>query len=164
MPIVPIPVWRKKSARKVKAVRTQVRERTGREATIEEIVTGSGLTAKQIQSLDNDKQIIIPIDSNETGAIQDEIISDVNIEAATVNKMGNRMVQYLVMSMPVRERFILQAYYGFITDASMSLKQIASILNISSERVRQIKMEALDNLKKMLGELDIADITDVLDI
>jgi len=51
----------------------------------------------------------------------------------------------------VQESFIIRAYYGFISEP-LTLRQIAGVLGITPERVRQIKCQALEKLKKYLKQ------------
>jgi RNA polymerase primary sigma factor len=156
--VVSVPIWRKKSARKVQTVQDRLRDTLGREATMEELQEGTGFSANQIQNVINDTHIIIPIDSAPHIAEKSSTESDV------INKTANALITYLIMTLPIRERFIVQAYYGFITDPPMSLKQIATILAISSERVRQIKIESLESLKKLLGVYRVSEIDDIYNL
>lgn len=153
--VVAVPIWRKKSARKVQTVQDQLKEKLGREATYEEIHKETGFSVNQIKDVLQDKHQVVPLDFEPEPDAQDRL------EESTINKSADRLLSYLLMSLPVRERFIVQAYYGFITDEPMSLKNIATVLCISSERVRQIKIEALATLKKLLSEYQIHDLTDI---
>lgn len=47
-----------------------------------------------------------------------------------------------------REREIIIGYFGFNSEVPLSLSEIGERLNITRERVRQLKMRALDKLKK----------------
>lgn len=153
--VVSVPIWRKKSARKVANVQEKLREKLGREAEISEIQQETGFSQNQIKDVLNDQHQIIPIEQD------DAIPSEEDLGTKVMNRSADHMVSYLLSHMPVRERFILQAYYGFITEPPMSLKQIAGILCISSERVRQIKIEALNMLKRSLEGFQITQLDDI---
>ena len=57
--------------------------------------------------------------------------------------------------LPPRDRKVLQLYYGLETGEPMTLNQIAQILGVTRERVRQLRERALEALRN-------ADATDVL--
>ena len=57
--------------------------------------------------------------------------------------------------LPPRDRMVLQLYYGLETGEPMTLNQIAQILGVTRERVRQLRERALEALRN-------ADATDVL--
>lgn len=153
--VVSVPIWRKKSARKVHVTQDKLKEKLGRVATMEEVQTETGFSINQIKDVLSDNHQIIPLD------LEKDIESEEHLEQAVINKTANDLITYLLMHLPIRERFILQAYYGFITDPAMSLKQIANVLHISSERVRQIKIEALALLKRLLEDYRIKDLSDI---
>lgn len=153
--VVSVPIWRKKSARQVQKVQARLKDKLGRDATDQEIKDETGFSVNQIKWVMQDQHSVIPIDSER------DIPSDVNLETSIVNGQGDLILRTVLGHMPVREKFILQAYFGFITDPPMSLKQIASVLGISSERVRQIKIEALETLKRILTEQGIGDLSDL---
>lgn len=62
----------------------------------------------------------------------------------------------------VREQFILRAYYGMMNDEDgLKLKQISTHLGLSSERVRQIKFDALAKLKRWMEHDGVTSYSDV---
>jgi len=156
--VISVPIWRKKSARKVKSIQDKLRLSLGRDATDTEVKDVSGLSVAQIKDVLNDQYSVTSIDDVASVAVADD-----DIGTRVVNQSADQLVSFILMTFPVRERFILQAYYGFVTDPPMSLKQIATILGISSERVRQIKIEALELFKRVLQEYDVTSVGDIYD-
>lgn len=154
--VVSVPIWRKKTARKVKNIQNKLRDELGRDASDVEVQQASGLSLNQIKDVLNDQHSVVPLEGNEA-----ELVAEDSVETQAVNRSADQLINYILMTLPVRERFILQAYYGFITDPAMSLKQVATILNISSERVRQIKIEALATFKKILAEYQVQTVSDM---
>jgi DNA-directed RNA polymerase sigma subunit (sigma70/sigma32) len=55
--------------------------------------------------------------------------------------------------LPAREELILRLHYGLDNETSMQLKEIAKILGISRERVRQLEARALHILRTEIGIL-----------
>ncbi len=155
--VVTIPMWRKKSLRKVRAAREAVRDNTGREATEKEIRTATGLSKQQLAGLAQETYEIVSLDDANTAS------AGIDTEGEVISAMGDRLLRLAISQMPIREAFVCRAYFGFLTDPPMSLKQVASVLGISSERVRQIKMEALTILRRNLESLDINAVDDVYD-
>ena len=63
----------------------------------------------------------------------------------------------------VREQFVLRAYYGLLNNGEgLKLRQIATYLDLSSERIRQIKVAALEKLKKWLTYDGVSCVDDVI--
>lgn len=153
--VVSVPIWRKKSQRKVQTVQEKLREKLGRDASFEEIQEETGFSVNQIKDVLHDKHQMVPLE------YESDIEAESHLERDAINKTADRLVFQIMMHLPIRERFIVQAYYGFITDPPMSLKQIATILNISSERVRQIKIEALSVLRRSLADFAVNNVADI---
>ena len=61
---------------------------------------------------------------------------------------------YLSQLKPL-EKEILEKYFGLNSQSPQSLPTIASMKNISSERVRQIKNKALSRMKKLMKSSDL---------
>lgn len=155
--VVTIPMWRKKSLRKVRAAREKVRDQFGREPTEKEIRKATGLSKQQLAGLAQETYEIVSLEAAAA------VPADSDTEHDVISRMGDRLMRHAISQLPVREAFVLRAYFGFLTDPPMSLKQVASILNISSERVRQIKMEALEQLKRYFEQVDIKGSQDLYD-
>lgn len=153
--VVTIPMWRKKSLRKVRAAREAVRDQHGRDPTEKEIRNATGLSKQQLAGLAQETYEMVPLEA--ASAISD----DTDTERTVMSRMGDRLMQHVISTLPIREAFVCRAYFGFLTDPPMSLKQVASILGISSERVRQIKMEALEVLRRQLEESNISGVGDL---
>lgn len=63
----------------------------------------------------------------------------------------------------VREQFVLRAYYGMLNgEEGIKLRQISSHLGLSSERVRQVKVDALAKLKRWMEHDGVTSCSDVL--
>ena len=66
------------------------------------------------------------------------------------------LVSNLLTNLDEREETIIKLLYGIDYDRSYEINEIAYILDMSSERIRQIKHDVLDKLKKALFEIKIA--------
>jgi RNA polymerase primary sigma factor len=154
--VVTIPMWRKKSLRKVRAARESAMDKHGRAPTEHELKTATGLSTQQLAGLTLETYEMLPLEAAETVSAP-----EMDVEHTVIDGMGDRLVQYLISQLPIRDAFVCRAYFGFLTDPPMSLKQVAAILGISSERVRQIKMEALATLRRYLEHLEVTSASDV---
>jgi len=161
---VPMPTWRKKLYKKLTDIQKEFTETMGREPTAEELAEAAGTTPKQVRSVLTANHSIISINNEDVPKhIQIEIkLTDDDLENLVINNNTAEFLNKILAALPVREQFIVRAYYGLVFDDPLSLKQIASLLGISSERVRQIKVEALDKIKEHLQDYGIDDISDLL--
>ena len=108
----------------------------------------------------------------DTGAAMDsaagsEVPGHIIIHCPPDGEIGQQDAQRLFgrwfRFLTVREQFILRAYYGLLGSGDgLKLRQIASHLSLSSERVRQVKSSALHKLKRWLSYDGIYGADDVL--
>lgn len=77
-----------------------------------------------------------------------------------VNMEARRLVHELLGKMKERHAYVLIAYYGLREEAK-TLREIATKLDVCSERVRQIKIDALEELQRLLRQRRIRKCTDV---
>ena len=75
-----------------------------------------------------------------------------------VEKIFSRWFRFLT----VREQFVLRAYYGLLNGKALKLRQIAQYLDLSSERIRQIKVTALAKLRRWLAYDGVTQLSDVM--
>lgn len=158
--VVTIPMWRKKSLRKLREARDKSQGKLGREPTDEELRAATGLSEQQLRGLQETYEVVALDDEPQTAGLS----TGLDAEKLLAQSLGNKFIHYLISQLPVRDAFVCRAYFGFLTDPPMSLKQVAAILNISSERVRQIKMDALVILRQYLESTGVMGSDDVLDL
>lgn len=110
---------------------------------VDEIQTLMGTAARKI-SLD------APIGSSEELSLMD-IIEDANIKGTdhevTHNESLRNEIYSSLASLKEKQAEVLRMYFGIGGDTPLSLYDISLRLNLSSERIRQIKDEALAQLK-----------------
>jgi RNA polymerase primary sigma factor len=122
-----------------------------REPTTEELAEISDTTIKWIEDLV--KAYSGPV-SLEDSSIEDRPLieyltsSDPRPEMQLMQDSLKNEISNLVKTLKIRESQVLTEYYGLGEDDPKTLEQIGEILNLSSERVRQIKERALQRLRK----------------
>lgn len=72
-------------------------------------------------------------------------------EAVITNNDARQLIYAQLCSLPDRQAFVLIAYFGLREDAK-TLREISRRLGVSSERVRQIKVKALEDLRDRLEQ------------
>lgn len=79
------------------------------------------------------------------------VTSDAQLECDLVNQYGAQMLQtaFTVLGFSGRDRYILLAYFG-ARDDPKTLKQLSHRLGLSGERIRQVKLTLLDQLRTYL--------------
>lgn len=69
-------------------------------------------------------------------------------------------MESLLGQLPTRQRQVLTLYYGMEDGTCHSLEEIGALLEISKERARQIKNQALEKMQKMGTNLGLEDFLD----
>ncbi len=94
-----------------------------------------------------------PIGANDSGKLSDTLASD---SPTPYNDYENKelvmMVREVSKSLNHRESNVIKHYFGLRDNKNLSMGQIGEAVNLSKERVRQIKEEALVKLKVALKE------------
>jgi RNA polymerase primary sigma factor len=148
--LVTMPRWRQKAIRKVKRVNSQYHLQEGRRAEDDEICAEADLSPTQLSRLRRIERLqFSPLDIL-TKASQSSPNDDDRAAFNTTldNEVKQLLSRYLKVLGP-KENFVLRAYFGLVTDP-MSLRQIANVIGVSSERVRQVKVHALTQLRKLI--------------
>lgn len=87
---------------------------------------------------------------------------DERLEKDLVNTYGSDMIQQALVELGFRgrDKYIVLAYFG-VKEEPKNLRQISSRLDLSSERVRQIKKDVLDQLRAYLETREVKVTEDV---
>lgn len=146
--IVSMPLWRQKAIGKLKRANARSEARNGKKASLDELGYVVDLSAVQLQRLQARQVFVVAMEncddhpSNGTGPRA--------AHSVAVDRESRTILGALIRALPtVKEQFIVKAYFGWISDP-MSLRQIANVLGVSSERVRQIKTNSLRRLCRQL--------------
>ena len=82
--------------------------------------------------------------SGSQGDIAEEVVEDDS------SRYDNKVLISLLNFLKPRERYILCSSFGYLDHPVLSLRSLGKKLNLSSERVRQIKLRALNLLKEWM--------------
>ena len=143
-PLVAMPLWRQKAVRKIKRIKSRVEAENGTSASVNELAQEVDLSPTQLERLKVEYFKFTSIDE-----YFNLFSTNGTADAAVINDQGREILEDLLRALSVKEQFVLRAYYGLVTDR-MSLREIADVLGITSERVRQIRMDALGRLRRCL--------------
>jgi len=122
-----------------------------REPTTEEMAEISDTTIKWIEDLV--KSYSGPVSLEDSSAedrplIEYLISNDPRPEMQLMQESLKNEIKNLINKLKDREAHILTEYYGLGEDDPKTLEQIGAQLDLSSERIRQIKERALQRLRK----------------
>ena len=125
----------------------------GREATHAEIADGTDLTeedvAKTMAISQTHLSLDAPMSPGEDNRLLDYLpdTQSATPDQETEEKALTDSVHEALAGLKEREAKILRLYFGLDGSEPMTLEQIGAVLNITRERVRQIKEKALSRLR-----------------
>lgn len=144
--LVSMPRWRQKAIRRIRQINTQYVSREGRNAEDAEICAETELSPTQLDRLQKVTRLRF---STIASLLRHNPSNDQEIFKKTLDKETRSALSQCLKVLGPKHNFVVRAYFGMVTDP-MSLHQIARIIGVSSERVRQVKVEALKRLRKLV--------------
>ena len=147
-----VPVHVLEQERKILRVQRELSEKLGRDVTDQEIAVAANVSVGQIENVRRAARVVKSLDEpvgddgNTTigGFVSTEAPSPYDeVEIGLSHEAIHRALELL----PEREREVLKRRYGLDGDpVPQTLRQIGAWLGVTSERVRQIEVEALARL------------------
>ncbi|MEM1062070.1 MAG: sigma-70 family RNA polymerase sigma factor [Planctomycetota bacterium] len=148
-----IPVHMFQNISTLKARAEAIRQRTGREATNEEIADAMGMTPEDVDRVMKTWRHPISLDTP-VGESEDssygEFLEDgheANPQAGANYGMLKDKIDHVLKSLTFREREIIKLRYGLNDGYSYTLEETGRIFKVTRERIRQIESKALKKLQ-----------------
>ncbi len=142
--LVRMPFWRQKAVRKIQQARAELETNGDDVDDPKALSAATDLSTDQVERLQLVERLrfyhFVPLAANAQyeGAAH-----------AAADREGVALIAQALDTLPVKERFVVRAYFGFIIEP-WSLRQIANLLNVTPERVRQIKVDGLTKLQRVI--------------
>ena len=151
--MVRLPVNKIKHLCRLERVASELKQKLGREPSVEEIGKRAEMQPKQVQDLLDSSRWHISLDmpleeGPDTSLL--EIFVDKNQVTPEMDVMERALadeIQSALNTLSSREALVLKLYYGIDGDETMTLEQIGNRISLTKERVRQIRDKALGSLK-----------------
>jgi RNA polymerase primary sigma factor len=126
----------------------------GRKPTLEEASKAAGATSDQIQlaieggrsAKSLDQPLKVGGEALFGEMLADEHAPDSSVEAD--RQLLRRRIDKLLATLSSRERHVLRMRYGLGSGQSHTLEEVANLLGVTRERVRQIESRAFDKLRR----------------
>lgn len=161
--LIRIPEHTADRMRKLEAARTELRTLNGTEPALEEIAQACGMepekTARLLHLMPEICSLDIPAGDAGNGTLAALIEDDqaMQPQQALVRRELEHTLDILLGMLDDRQRQILRLHFGMEEDNCHSLEEIAKIMAISKERVRQIERQAMEKLQKMGASMGLED-------
>jgi len=107
-----------------------------------ELLSSTGDSTDRCDELENDRLLEAALEDENTGRPEDSLV------AAEEKQKVIRLLDRI----DPREAKILRLHYGLDGSEPMSLKEIAKIMGLTRERIRQIRRDALTKLYELMND------------
>jgi RNA polymerase primary sigma factor len=151
--IVRVPLNRAGTLHRIGKRASALLQELGREATHAEIAYGTDLTEDEVAKTMAISQVHLSLDAPMTPGEDNRLLdylpdtTNQTPDEETFGKALTESIQLALAGLKEREAKILRLYFGLDGAEPMTLEQIGAALNITRERVRQIKEKALSRLR-----------------
>jgi len=151
--IVRVPLNRAGTLHRIGKRASALLQELGREATHAEIAEGMELSEEEVAKTMSISQTHLSLDApmspGEDNRLLDYLPDTMNPtpDEETFDKALTESIHEALAGLKEREAKILRLYFGLDGAEPMTLEQIGEVLNITRERVRQIKEKALSRLR-----------------
>jgi RNA polymerase primary sigma factor len=150
---VRLPVHVSESVSKIRRIDRDLQRLLGRDATVEEIAEEAGLTPERVSELRRVARDPVSLDSpigdDGESTIGDLIEDGEAVQAADVAEHRALLEELaqLLESLPPRDATVIRMRFGLQDGHTHTLQDVAEVVGVSRERVRQIERHALAELR-----------------
>lgn len=148
-----IPVHMFQNISSLKAKAEAIRQRTGREASNEELAEAAGMSAEDVERVmktwKHPISLDTPVGESEDSSYGDFLEDGHEVSPATsaMREMLKDKINHILKSLTFREREIIKLRYGLNDGYSYTLEETGRIFKVTRERIRQIESKALKKLQ-----------------
>ena len=153
--VIRVPAYTAERLKKLAAETAAFRAEEGRDPTPAELSSRTGFAEEKVQELlrlaPEVTSLDTPVGERGEDTLGTLLPGDGSTEpqAELIRRELKTLLDGLMTHLTDRQRTILRLHFGMEDGVCRSLSQIAQMLDISKERVRQIERQAMDKLQKM---------------
>lgn len=141
--------------RELSAVQDALKEKLGREPSVEELEEATGFERRTLVDLMSAAPTTVSIEKQvvqDVGiAIKETLIAPSKTpEEELVSRLMAQIVKEEVARLPQREREIIENRFSLNGEAPLTFQEIGEQFGLSRERARQIEQQALERLRKRI--------------
>jgi len=153
-----VPVWQLEEMASLEKYKNSIQHKVGRKISREEIVSNVGIKEKRLKEIEEIPKCINYLDKppkdkdnreHENTSPYDFIENKTSLDPAEVveQRLLINLFDQIFSILPERERIILKQKFR----NDRTAEEIADIFELSGNRIRQLKSQALDKIKKFSG-------------
>jgi RNA polymerase primary sigma factor len=154
--VIRVPLGKSNAISKLRSAHHRHRNRTGEEPTLEELEKETNIKKKSIKKLQEKNVDTLSIDDINYTSRNDEVqlsdlISDTSVMDPQKRYYRDRTVKKInesIEGLDERSAMVIRHYFGLGGEEQKNFAEIAAMLNLSRERIRQIHKEALHKILK----------------
>ena len=160
---VRLPINRTQQAHKMKKAAQRIEQEQHRKASEEEIAASLGLSLHKMGQIRAASRPLTSLDESaysEDGVSLAETLGDPDMPTPEQRFVGDEMISEMAEALAVlsdRERDIITRYYGLVDQEPESLETIGQDIDLSRERVRQIRNQALSRIRQAVSGKKLVD-------
>ena len=153
--LIRVPAYTAERLRQVNQARTELRAELGREPTAGELSDRTGFSAEKVTELlalaPEVTSLDIPVGDKGEDTIGTLLPAEEGYEpqAELIRRELKALLDDLMTQLSDRQRTVLRLHFGMEDGVCRSLSEIANVLEVSKERVRQIERQAMEKLQKI---------------
>lgn len=140
---------------KINQSKSKLTQKLERDPTMEELAKDTGLTLSKIVENISVTPPILSLDktiNEDTNSILLDLIADKDsgnsADQMERHDLSCELRTFMSKKLTRREQFILEKIFGIGTGIPLSMEEVAYLLDLSKERVRQLKDQALKKLRQ----------------
>jgi RNA polymerase sigma factor (sigma-70 family) len=151
--VIRLPVHIVEKVRKIRAAERRLGLELGREPTVTEVATKTGLDAADVAFLRDTSRDVLSLDAPIAGEpdalrLLDLLPDpDADVEQAVFGVLEAEELGSLLATLSDRERQVIELRYGLRDEAPRTLDQVGKMFSLTRERVRQIQNHAMKKLE-----------------
>ncbi len=154
--VIRVPLGKSNALSKIKRAQHKHKNLTGEELSIEELALRTNLKKKNIKTLKSKNVDTLSLDeinyTHRNDKVQlSDLISDtsaVDPQARYYREKTFKKIEDSISGLEPRSALIVRLYFGLDGEESKNFAEIAEMLNLSRERIRQIHKESLKKIMK----------------
>ena len=161
--MIRIPAYTAERIHKIMKAKSQLKQATEHEPTVEELAAYCDMTPERVQQLIELYPEICSIDTpageegeDSLGSLLKDKFSPEPHEQLVREEL-NRTLELLLSMLDDRQRMVLRLHFGMEDGTCYSLEQISIRFGVSKERVRQIERQAMERLKELGANFGLED-------